>query len=36
MNQFSIELKRKARRGESLVETLARVGAENRKRVFGV
>lgn len=36
MNQFSIELKRKARRGESIVETLARVGAENRKRVFGV
>jgi hypothetical protein len=35
MNQFSIELGRKARDGESVLDELARVGAENRKRVFG-
>jgi hypothetical protein len=35
MNQFSIELSRKARAGESVLEELARVGSENRKRVFG-
>jgi hypothetical protein len=36
MNQFSIELARKARKGESALEELARVGAENRARVFGI
>jgi hypothetical protein len=35
MNQFSIELGRKAREGESVLEELARVGTENRKRIFG-
>jgi hypothetical protein len=36
MNQFAIEVKRKSRAGESIVETLARVGSENRKRIFGI
>jgi hypothetical protein len=36
MNQFAIELDRKARRGESALEELSRVGAENRARVFGI
>jgi hypothetical protein len=36
MNQFAIELKRKARSDESLIEELERVGAENRRRVFGL
>jgi hypothetical protein len=35
MNQFAIELKRKARAGEGLMQELGRVGAENRERVFG-
>lgn len=36
MNQFSIEVKKKARPGEATIETLKRVGAENRRRVFGI
>jgi hypothetical protein len=36
MNQFAIELDRKARKGETRLEELERVGAENRKRVFGI
>jgi hypothetical protein len=36
MNQFAIELKRKARPGAPMLEELARVGRENRLRVFGV
>jgi hypothetical protein len=36
MNQFAIELKRKARPGEPMLEELGRIGAENRARVFGL
>jgi hypothetical protein len=36
MNQFAIELKRKARPGAPMLEELARVGRENRLRVFGI
>jgi hypothetical protein len=36
MNQFAVELKRKARPGEDLMKELGRVGAENRERVFGL
>jgi len=36
MNQFSIELTRKAREGEATLDELARVGVENRKRIFGI
>jgi hypothetical protein len=36
MNQFAVELKRKARPGEGVMAELARVGAENRVRVFGL
>ena len=36
MNQFAIELKRKARPGAPLLAELARIGRENRVRVFGL
>jgi hypothetical protein len=36
MNQFAVELKRKARPGKPLIEELARIGRENRARVFGL
>jgi hypothetical protein len=36
MNQFAIELKRKARPGMPLIEELGRIGQENRLRVFGL
>jgi hypothetical protein len=36
MNQFAIELKRKARPGAPLADELARIGRENRVRVFGL
>ena len=36
MNQFAIELKRKARPGAPIPEELARIGGENRVRVFGL
>jgi hypothetical protein len=36
MNQFAVELKRKARPGKPLVEELERIGRENRARVFGL
>jgi hypothetical protein len=35
MNQFAIEIKRKARPGLPIAEELARIGRENRIRVFG-
>jgi hypothetical protein len=36
MNQFAVELKRKARPGRPLLEELERIGRENRLRVFGL
>ena len=36
MNQFAIEIKRKARPVVPIVEELARIGRENRIRVFGL
>jgi hypothetical protein len=36
MNQFAIEIKRKARPGAPIAEELARIGRENRMRVFGL
>lgn len=36
MNQFSIEIKKKAQAGRPLIEELERVGRENRRRVFGL
>jgi hypothetical protein len=36
MNQFAVELKRKARPGRPLPEELGRIGRENRARVFGL
>ncbi len=36
MNQFAIEVKRKARPGAPIAEELARIGRENRARVFGL
>lgn len=36
MNQFAIEIKRKARPGAPLPEELARIGCENRRRLFGL
>ncbi len=36
MNQFAIEIKRKALPGTPIVEELARIGRENRMRVFGL
>lgn len=36
MNQFAIELRRKADPAKPLEEELGRIGAENRKRVLGV
>jgi hypothetical protein len=36
MNQFAVELKRKARPGRPLLEELARIGRENRLRIFGL
>jgi hypothetical protein len=36
MNQFAIELKRKARTNAPMDEELARIGQENRIRVFGL
>ncbi len=36
MNQFAIEIKRKARPGAPMAEELARIGCENRLRVFGL
>ena len=35
MNQFAIEIKRKARPGEPIADELARIGRENSMRVFG-
>jgi len=35
MNQFAIEVKEKADPGKPLLEELARIGVENRKRVLG-
>lgn len=35
MNQFAIEIKRKARAGSPIIEELARIGRENQVRVFG-
>jgi hypothetical protein len=35
MNQFAIEVKRKAKPGSPTLEELARIGQENRLRVFG-
>jgi hypothetical protein len=36
MNQFAIELSRKSRPGLGRIEELARIGQENRQRVFGL
>jgi hypothetical protein len=36
MNQFAVELKRKARPGRPLLEELGRIGRENRVRIFGL
>ena len=36
MNQFAVEIKRKARPGAPIAEELARIGRENRVRVFGL
>lgn len=36
MNQFAIEIKRKARPGAPIAEELARIGRENRTRIFGL
>jgi len=36
MNQFAIEIKRKARAGAPMAQELARIGRENRLRVFGL
>lgn len=36
MNQFAIEIKRKAKLGTPIAEELARIGPENRVRVFGL
>jgi len=36
MNQFAIEMKRKARLGAPIAEELARIGRENRMRLFGL
>ena len=36
MNQFAVELKRKARPGRPLLEELGRIGRENRLRIFGL
>jgi len=36
MNQFSIEVRKKARPGEHIDRELSRIGAENRRRVFGI
>jgi len=36
MNQFSVELKRKARPSAPHLDELARIGVENRERVFGI
>jgi hypothetical protein len=36
MNQFAIEIKRKARPGASMAGELARIGRDNRIRVFGL
>jgi hypothetical protein len=36
MNQFAIEMKRKSRPGAPVAEELARIGRENRIRVFGL
>jgi hypothetical protein len=36
MNQFAIEIKRKARPGAPIAEELARIGRENRMRIFGL
>jgi hypothetical protein len=36
MNQFAIEVKKKARPGRPLAGELARIGGENRGRVFGI
>ena len=36
MNQFAIEIKRKARPGAPMAGELARIGRENRIRVFGL
>jgi len=35
MNQFAIEIKRKAQPGHLVVEELARIGRENARRIFG-
>ena len=35
MNQFAIEIKRKARPGLPVVDELARIGRENSRRIFG-
>ena len=36
MNQFAIEVKKKARPGRPMIEELARIGRENRIRVLGL
>ena len=36
MNQFAVELKRKAKSGMPMLEELGRIGQENRLRVFGL
>jgi hypothetical protein len=36
MNQFAVEIKRKARPGAPMLEELGRIGRENRLRVFGI
>jgi hypothetical protein len=36
MNQFAVEIKRKARPGAPIAEELPRIGRENRVRVFGL
>jgi len=36
MNQFAVELKRKAKPGMPMLEELGRIGQENRLRVFGL
>jgi hypothetical protein len=36
MNQFAIEVKKKARPGKRLIEELERIGRENAARVFGL
>ena len=36
MNQFAIEVKKKARPGKRLIEELERIGRENTARVFGL